>query len=357
MSVPPPTLKITLRRSAYRWPLRVCLIALTTGLAVALSTLSGPEAWDPEAARRTVAVCGGGGVFAAVAAAVWALMIYWTRLVVTIGDEGLTLRRGMRKAIIPAGAVDAVGLIWPVADPALTVWFAPEAAPGVASVTKVEGRAAALFRGRSLPPGRLRAARTATTESLGAPWRVLDEEGAEVERPPADALPRADRIVVDGMGRYHDRRGGALLAVGCGRLSRRPADRPRVLAPDRGAGHRTIVLRDPHARTLLVFRRAARLPGRHRIRVLGGDGRPAGLVIGGDEPSFHTVDGMLLGTTRRTGGHYVVTGVDGRPAGSLRTGDGADEGGMRLERSPSAPEPLRTLLLALPMVVRMARQI
>ncbi|MGP4025678.1 hypothetical protein [Actinomadura sp. 3N407] len=355
MSVSPPGLKITLARRAYRWPLRFCLTALTAGLAVSLSTLSGPEAWEPEEARRTIALYGGGGVLAASAAALWAFIIYRTRLVVTIGEQGLVLRRRGNEATIPADAVDAVGLVWPVADPAWTVWFDPGAAPGVDAVTKVEGRAATLFRDRSLPPGWIEAVHAATTGTLGAAWRVLDDEGDEVGRPPGGGLPRADRVAVDGRGRYRGERGGALLAVACGRLAERPADRSGVLA--RGGGRRAIVLRDPHARTLLVFRRASTMSGRGRMRVFGADGRLAGEIRGGHEPSFHTADGMLLGVTRRTGDRYVVTGVDGRESASLRTGSGAGDDGMCLERSPSAPGTLRTLTLALPMVVRITRRI
>ncbi|MEU8803568.1 hypothetical protein [Spirillospora sp. NPDC048819] len=357
MSAPPPGLKITLTRRAYRWPLRLCLTALTIGLAVSLSTLTGPEPWEPEEARRTIALYGGGGVLAAAAAALWAFMIYRTRLVVTIGEKGLVLRRGGNEAVIPADAVDAVGLVWPVADPVWTVWFDPGAAPGVDAVTKVEGRAAALLRDRSLPPGWIQAVQAAATGALGAAWRVLDDEGEEIEGPPEGGLPRADRVLVDGAGRYRGERGGALLAVACGRAARRPAERPGLLARDPGGGRRAIVLRDPHAGTLLVFRRASPLPGRRRLRVFDADGRLAGEIRGGDEPSFHTAGGMLLGVTSRTGDRYVVTGVDARESASLQIGNGAGEGVMCLERSPSAPGPLRTLTLALPMAVRIARRI
>ncbi|TDC55668.1 hypothetical protein E1281_11170 [Actinomadura sp. KC345] len=355
MSVPPPALTITTGRWAYRWPLRVGLTALTAGLAVSLSTLSGPEAWDPEDARRTVAVYGGGGLVIAFAAALWAFMIHRGRLVVTIGEKGLALRRGTREASIPAGAVDAVGITWPVADPAWTVWFDPEAAPGFGAVAKVEGRTAVLFRDRSLPPGWIDAVRSAATEVLGAPWLVLDEEGEEVGRPPEDALRRAGHIRVDGAGRYRDRDGGVLLAVACGRLAGRPQAGPGSLPL--GAGSRTIVLRDPHGRTLLVLRRRAPVPGRDRMRVSDAHGHLVGEIRGGHEPSFHTADGTLLGTTRRTGDRYVVTGVDARESASLQIGDDAGGGALRLERSPSAPDPLRTLALALPMVIRVARRI
>ncbi|TDC95268.1 hypothetical protein [Actinomadura sp. 7K507] len=352
MSVPPPALTITMGRRAYRWPLRVGLTALTAGLAVSLSTLSGPEAWDPGDARRTVAVYGGGALLIALAAALWAFIVHRGRLVVAIGEKGLVLRRGTREASIPAGAVEAVGITWPVADPAWTVWFDPEAAPGASTVTKVEGRAAVLFRDRFLPPGWIEAVHSAATEVLGAPWRVLDEEGEEVGRPPEDALPRAGRIRVDGAGRYRDRDGGVLLAVACGRLAGRPRAGAGLLPLGPGAGGRTIVLRDPHARTLLVLRRRAPVPGRDRMRVSDAHGHLVGEIRGGQEPSFHTADGTLLGTTRQAGDRYVVTGVDARESASLRIGDDAGGGAVCLERSPSAPDPLRTLALALPMVVR-----
>ncbi|XRQ14986.1 hypothetical protein ACN3XK_30125 [Actinomadura welshii] len=335
MSVPPPALTITLGRKAYRWPVRVILTGLTVGLAVSLSALSGPGARDPGDAGRTIAVYGGGGLLAALAGAAWALAIRRNRLVVTIGGEGLLLRRAGREATIPVGAVDAVGLAWPVADPVWTVWFDPEAAPGVDAVAEVDGKAAALFRGRSLPPGWLPAVRTAATELLGTDWRVVDDDGAEVAAPAEGALAKTDHILVDGAGRYLAERGGALLAVA-------------------GAGRRPVVLRAPPARTLLTFRMTSRPPG--RVRVYGADGRLTGEIRGGDEPSFHTAGGMLLGTTRRTRGDCTITGVDGRRSASLRPATGADDGGLRLERSPSAPDPLRTLALALPMVLRIDRR-
>ncbi|GAA0595004.1 hypothetical protein [Actinomadura livida] len=340
MSVPPPALTITLGRNAYRWPLRICLTALTVGLAVSLSTLTGPGAWAPEEAGRAVAVCGGGAALIALAAAAWAFVIYQDRLIVTIGRDGLILRRRGREAAIPAAAVDAVGITWPVADPVWTVWFDPEAAPGAGAVTKVDGRAAVLLRERSLPQGWLEAVHATATETLGACWRVLDDEGREVDPLPRDALREADHVVVDGEWRYRDDRTGALLAVAC----TPPAESPGLPLPGR-----TTVLRDPQARTLLEFRRGRAAGG--RVRVFLADGRPAGEIRGSLEPSFHTPDGTLLGTTRVTGGRHVVTGVDGRESATLRI-EGDDDGvHLRLERSPSAPGPLRTLALALPMAV------
>ncbi|WUI03414.1 hypothetical protein OHR68_16900 [Spirillospora sp. NBC_00431] len=343
----PPELRITLGRGAYRWPFRVFAAALAAGLLVPLAARTGGGgAWEPGEAGDVTVLAGWGGALVAVAAVLWALLIYRARLVVTIGQQGLVLRRGKRRAVVPADAVNAVGIVWPVADPVWTVWFDTEAAPDAGTVAKVEGDAATLLRDRSLPSGWLPAVRAAVTENLGARWRVLDDGGEEVPRPRADALAKADRVLVDGRGRYRDQDGGAIVAIAQGR--------------------RTIVLRDPHAGRLLAFTRASRLTGRARVRVLGADGRLIGVVNGSREPSFHTARGMLLGSTRQDGDRHVVTGVDGRESASLRTkddgdgdgdGDGNGDGGrMRLERSRSAPDPLRTLTLALPMVVRPTRK-
>lgn len=334
VSVSPPALTITLGRKAYRWPLRVCLAALTAGLAVSLSVVSGPRAWDPERARTAIALCGGGAVLVALAAAAWGLLIHRNRLIATIGGDGVTLRRAGREARVPADAVDAVGITWPVADPVLTLWYDPGAAPDAAAVARTEGRAAALFRESSLPEGWAGPVRAAVTGTLGAPWRVVNAEGREVGRPPRDALLRADHILVDDDGVHRDEHSGALLALACGRSL---------------PGGRTVVLRDPHARTLLVFRKGR--PWSARVRVYRPDGSPVGELRGAQEPSFHTPDGTLLGTTRRTGDRHVVTGVDARESASLQHKDG---GGRRLVRSPSAPEPLRALALALPLAARRA---
>ncbi|GAA4226272.1 hypothetical protein GCM10022254_10780 [Actinomadura meridiana] len=311
MSVASPELRITLGRRAYRWPFRACLAALALGVLGLLSD---------------VAVYG--GVLVALAAAAWAFVIHRTRLVVTIGRKGLVLRRGAREVSVPAGSVCAMGIVWPVTDPVWTVWFDAEAAACVGAVVDIDDDAAPLLRDRSLPPGWLPAARTAVAEHLGAPWRVLDDAGKEVEPPPGNPLARADHVLLDGTGRFHDQRGGALLAVSCGR--------------------RTVVLRDRHAGRLLVVKRPAL--GRRVTRVFGADGALLGTLRGRDEPSFHARGGTFLGATRRVGDRHVVTGVDGRESASLRTATG--EGDARLERSPSTPEPLRTLTLALPLVVR-----
>ncbi|MFI0369813.1 hypothetical protein ACH35V_18230 [Actinomadura sp. 1N219] len=361
MSVPPPTrslpdLRVTLGRGAYRWPFRVCLAALAIGLLISLSTRTGGSAaWGAGEARRAIAVYGGGGALVALAAIVWAFVIFRNRLVVTVGEKGLVLRRAKKQAVIPADAVRAVGIVWPVADPVLTVWFDTAAAPDAGAIVKVDGDAAALLRDRSLPSGWLPAVRAAATENLGASWRVLDDEGEEVEQPRADALARADRLLVDGAGRYRDQGGGALIAVACGRLARRGPGPARFRRnPDRG--RRTIVLRDPHAGRLLAFKKTSRLTGGGRMRVFDADGRHVGTIERLREPSFYSAGGTLLGTTRRHGDRHVVTGVDGRESASLRTKSGADDSRMWLERSRSAPDQLRTLTLALPMVVRLARQ-
>ncbi|WP_141575711.1 hypothetical protein [Actinomadura sp. WMMA1423] len=327
---------MTLGARAYRGPLRVLLAALATGAAALLAARYGAGIWEPEKARRILPACGGACLLAALAAALWAGRLHQTRLVVTMDAKEVALRRGGREARVPASAVDAVGIRWPVADPVWTLWVDPERAPGLDAVAEVDGRAVTLLRGRSLPPGWLDAARAAATGALGADWRVVDDEGGEVPPPAAGALGRAPQIVVDGGGRYRDGSGGAVLAVAC-----------------RRRGRRTVVLRDPHAAALLVVRGPSRLPGRDRVRVLDAAGRPLGFMRGLREPSFHTAGGMLLGSTRESGGGHVVTGVDGRRSAALRTEDG---GGVRLERSPSAPDPLRTLALALPVAVRPDRR-
>ncbi|TDB88401.1 hypothetical protein E1264_11525 [Actinomadura sp. KC216] len=361
MSVPPPSrsqpeLRVTLGRGAYRRPLRIGLAALAVGLLVSLSTRTGDgAAWAPGEARRVVTIWGGGGALIALAAALWAFVIFRNRLVVTIGEKGLVLRRARHQVVVPGGAVRAVGIVWPVADPVWTVWLDTEAAPDVAAVAKMDGGAIALHRSRSLPSGWLPSVRTAATETLGAAWRVLDDEGGEVEEPRPDALSRADRLLVDGTGRYRDQGGGGLVAIACGRLARRGPGPARFRRnPDRG--RRTIVLRDPHAGRLLAFKKTSRLAGGGRMRVFDADGRHIGTINRLREPSFHAAGGTLLGTTRRHGDRHVVTGVDGRESASLRTRSGADDGRMWLERSRSAPDLLRTLTLALPMVVRLARQ-
>ncbi|MEV3925192.1 hypothetical protein [Actinomadura coerulea] len=327
---------MTLGARAYRWPLRLLVAAPAAAAVLVLATRT--RTLDPETARRTLLLCGGGCLLAALASVLWAARLHRTRLVVTIGEDGVTLRRGGRGAAVPAGAVEAVGIRWPVGDPVWTLWLDPEQAPGVKAVAEVDGRAVTLLRGRSLPSGWLPAVRTATADRLGAAWRVVDDEGREVPPPAAGALGRARRIVVDGRGRYRDRPGGAVLAVACGRR-----------------GGRTTVLRDPHAAALLTVRGPSRLPGRDRVRVLGADGRPLGFVRGLREPSFHTAGGILLGSTRTTGDGRVVTGVDGRRSAVLRAG-GDDGSRVELERSPSAPDPLRTLVLALPVALRAGRR-
>lgn len=326
---------MTLGAHAYRWPFRVMLAALAAGAALVLATRPGSGPFEPDEARQVLPLYGG-CLLAGLAAVLWAARIHRTRLIVTIGEKGVALRRGSRRAAVPAAAVEAMGIRWPVGDPVWTLWLDPEQAPGVETVAEVDGRAVTLLNSGSLPSGWLPAVRSAAADALGAAWRVVDEEGEEVPPPAEGALARARHLVVDGGGRYRDRRGGTVLAVAC-----------------RRRGSRTTVLRDPHAAALLVVRGPSRLPGRDRVRVLDAAGRPLGFVRGPREPSFHTAGGMLLGSTRATGDGHVVTGIDGRRSATLRIGGGdGGEARVELERSPSAPDPLRTLVLALPAALR-----
>ncbi|NYD52676.1 hypothetical protein BJY14_008659 [Actinomadura luteofluorescens] len=314
------------------------LAALAAGAALVLATRPGSGLFEPDEARQVLPLSGGGCLLAGLAAVLWAARIHRTRLIVTIGEKGVALRRGRRRAAVPAAAVEAMGIRWPVGDPVWTLWLDPEQAPGVETVAEVDGRAVTLLNSGSLPSGWLPAVRSAAADALGAAWRVVDDEGEEVPPPADGALARARHLVVDDRGRYRDRRGGTVLAVAC-----------------RRRGSRTTVLRDPHAAALLVVRGPSRLPGRDRVRVLDAAGRPLGFVRGPREPSFHTAGGMLLGSTRATGDGHVVTGIDGRRSATLRIGggDGGDaEARVELERSPSAPDPLRTLVLALPAALR-----
>lgn len=73
--------------------------------------------------------------------------------------------------------------------------------------------------------------------------------------------------------------------------------------------------------------------------------------------SLRSDDGTPLGTVRQDGGRYVVTDTTGREAASLRTKSKADNSRMWLEFSPECPEPLRPLALALPIAVRITRQV
>ncbi|URM93181.1 hypothetical protein LUW76_01815 [Actinomadura madurae] len=199
-AVPPPDLRMTLGRGAYRWPFRIFLAALAAGLAVSLSTRSNAEAWDPEKARQVITAYGGGAALVALAAVLWAVRIHRTRLIVTIGEKGVTLRRGRREAAVPVSALRAVGITWPVTDPVWTLWLESEAAPDVAAVAGTDGRTVTLLRSGSLPSGWLEAVREAATGTLGVAWRVVDDEGEEVPAPGADALSSARRVLVDGRG-------------------------------------------------------------------------------------------------------------------------------------------------------------
>ncbi|MFA1537737.1 hypothetical protein [Actinomadura monticuli] len=355
-------LRLTLGPRAYRWPFALAVAGPVVGLALCASTLPNEEAWESGAVAGTLVFYGGGGLLVGLAGAVWALAVHRGRLIVTISGDGIALRRRDGEATIPSGAVRAVGLTWPISDPVWTTWYDPAAAPGVDAVTKVgrrapEESAATLLRDRSLPAGWLEEVRAATTEILGGAWRVLDERGQEVPGPPPRALFDADRVLVDGEGRYRNERGGALLAQACGTLERKSTQGASFFAVNPNKKRRSIVLRDPHARTVLVLNRSSRTLGGERMTVLDADGNRLGELGGRGRMSLRSADGTPLGTVRQDGGRYVLTDATGREAASLRTKSGADNSRMWLEFAPGCPEPLRPLALALPIAVRITRQV
>jgi len=305
---------------------------------------------------------GGGGLLVGLAGVIWAFTVHRRRLIVTIRADGIALRRRDDEATIPSGAVRAVGLTWPISDPVWTTWYDPAAAPGIDAVTKVgrhggQEAAATLLRDRSLPAGWLGAVHAATTEILGGAWRVLDERGQEVPGPPPRALFDADRVLVDGEGRYRDERGGALLAQACGTLEKKSTEGASFWAVNPNKGRRSIVLRDPHARTVLIINRLSRTLRRERVAVLDADGNRLGELSGRGRMSLRSADGTPLGTVHDDGGRYLVTDTAGREVAVLRTKSKADNSRMWLEFGTECPDPLRPLALALPIAVRFTRQV
>lgn len=354
-------LQVTLGPRAYRWPVGVAVAGPVVGLLIVASTVPDAMAWGSGIPMRTALFFGGGGLLVGMVGLIWAIYVHGTRLIVTIRGDGVVLRRREAEVMIPASDVCAVGITWPISDPAWTLWYGSAAGAGVDTVAEVVQRgreaAATLLRDRSLPAGWLEAVHAATKEIVGSAWRVLDDSGQEVPEPSRRALFQADRVLVDGEGRYRNERGGALLAQACGRLVRRSTEGASFWGINPNKGRRSIVLRDPHARTLLVINRASRTFGRERITVLGSDGHRLGELSGRGAMSLRADDGAPLGTVRQDGDRYVVTDTTGRRAASLRTKSSADNSRMWLEFSPECPEPLRPLALALPVAVRLSRQV
>ena len=356
-----PELQLSLGRRAYLWPVRLVVAGLVAGLVISLSTLSNAAAWDPGQVWQVIAFYGGAGLLVAAGGTAMGFVLHRRRLIVTMSAKGIALRRRKSQAFIPADAVHAVGLRWPIDDPTWTVWYDSEAAPGVNAVTTVQNAATSqamvtLFHDRSLPRGWLEAVYAATEEILGADWRVLDDQNHEVPRPVSDALLRVDHILIDGEGRYRNERGGTLLAQTCGRLAKLRTGGASFFATNPNKARRTVVLRDPHARTVLIINRASTTFGRERIHVLDVTGQHIGRIRGRHEFSFHSGDGTPLGRAHRTADRFVLTDVRGDEAGSLRIKSSADNSRMWLTLSSASAEPLRVLALALPIAVRLTRQ-
>ncbi|QKW33606.1 hypothetical protein HUT06_05820 [Actinomadura sp. NAK00032] len=357
-----PELQVTLGPRAYRWPFALAVAGPAVGLLICATTLPNGDAWESGAVTGPLVFYGGGGLLVGLAGAVWALTVHRTRLIVTISGDGIALRRRDGEATIPSAAVRAVGLTWPISDPVWTTWYDPAAAPGVDAVTAVGRRgaqeaAATLLRDRSLPAGWVEAVHAATFEILGGGWRVLDDRDREVPAPPPRALFEADRVLVDGEGRYRNERGGALLAQACGPLAKRSTGGASFWGANPNKKRRSITLRDPHARTLLLVNRSSRTLGKERVTVLDAGGNRLGELSGRGEMSLRSAGGAPLGTVRRDGGRHVVLDTAGREAASLRTKSKADNSRMWLEFAPDCPEPLRPLVLALPIAVRLTRQV
>ncbi|WP_346044944.1 hypothetical protein [Actinomadura chokoriensis] len=353
-------LQVTLGPRAYRWPVGMAVAGPVVGLLIVASTLPDAMAWGSGVPMSTALFYGGGGLVVGLAGLIWALHVHRTRLIVTMGSDGVVLRRRDAEAALPASGVCAIGITWPISDPTWTLWYDPAAGPGIDTVTKVEQHgheaAATLLRDRSLPVGWLEAVRTAT-EILDAAWRVLDDRGQEVPEPPRRALFEADRVLVDGEGRYRNERGGALLAQACGPLVKQTTEGASFWGINPNKGRRSIVLRDPHARTLLIINRASRTLGKERITVLDSDGHRLGELSGRGTMSLRSADGTPLGTARQDGDQYAVTDATGREVASLRTKSSADNSRMWLEFSHECSEALRPLALALPIAVRLTRQV
>ncbi|WP_067792910.1 hypothetical protein [Actinomadura formosensis] len=354
-----PELRVTLGPRAYRWPFAMAVAGPLIGLGLCASTL--PTSYAGTVAGPLI-VYGGGGLMVGLVGVIWALTVHRSRLIVTIRGDGIALRHRDDEATIPSSAVHAVGLTWPISDPVWTTWYDPAAAPGIDTVTKVGRRdqkeaVATLLRDRSLPAGWLEAVHAATIEILGGTWRVLDDRGQEVPGPSPRALFDADRVLVNGEGRYRNERGGALLAQACGRLMKKSTEGASFFATNPNKRRRSIVLRDPHARTMLIINRMPRTLGRERMTVLDADGNSLGELGGRGEMSLRSAGGTLLGTVHQDGGRYAVTDTTGREVASLRTKSKADNSRMWLEFSPECPEPLRPLALALPIAVRITRQV
>ncbi|MFI0404858.1 hypothetical protein [Actinomadura sp. 3N508] len=355
-----PELQITLGARAYRWPFGLAVGGPAIGLLISASAFTND--YPKEAVPRTLVFYGGIGLLVGLAGIAWAIRMFRNRLIVTIGEDGIVLRRREDEATIPSSAVHAVGLTWPLTDPVWTTWYDPAMAPsGIDALTKVgrhaEEAAATLLRDRTLPAGWLEAAHNATTEILGGTWRVLDDRGQEVPEPPPRALFDAGRILVDGTGRYRNERGGALLAQACGWLKKKSTGGASFFSVNPNKASRSIALRDPHARTVLIINRLARTWGKERLTVLDADGKRLGQISGRRALSLRSADRTRLGTVRDRGGRFAVEDTAGREAASLRTKSQADDSRMWLEISPDCSDSLRPLVLALPIAVRVIRQV
>ncbi|MEU5991313.1 hypothetical protein ABZ806_20285 [Spirillospora sp. NPDC047418] len=356
-----PELQVTLGPRAYRWPVGVAVAGPVVGLLIVASTLPDAMARGSGVPMSTALFYGGGGLLVGLTGLIWAVHVHRTRLIVTMRSDGVVLRRRDAEAVIPASGVCAVGITWPISDPTWTLWYDSTVESGIDALATVERRgheaAATLLRDRSLPAGWLDAVQTATTEIVGGAWRVLDDRGQEVAEPQQRALFEADRVLVDGEGRYRNERGGTLLAQACGRLVKQSTGGASFWGINPNKGRRSIVLRDPHARTLLVVNRASRTLGKERVTVLAPDGHRLGELSGRGNMSLRSADGAPLGTVRQDGDQHTVADSTGREVASLRTKSSADNSRMWLQFSPDCPEPLRPLALALPIAVRLGRQV
>ncbi|HEY8478823.1 MAG TPA: hypothetical protein VIL71_03235 [Spirillospora sp.] len=285
---------------------------------------------------------------------------------VRLDGRGVTVSKGGADTRIPLSAVRAAGLVGPVNDPTIAVWYDPGGVPGngagpLAGGPGPDGTAVALLaREAALPEGRRDQVRRLAGTRWSVPWRVADEQGAPVPEPDPRALLTADRFVVDETG-YRLERDRSWRAVICEKIGQK--EMAGVHTPPGRNPVRTVRLRDPWAEPVLtVHKPRAMLYNRQQVALA--DGTPVGEIkeAGAVRNAFELLDtaGRALARAESSPDdpepevRYFVADGHGRRFAVLTMANENPSGDIRVEIEASAPERLRVLTAALPIAMRIA---
>lgn len=347
-------------------PLLLCCGGLALA-AVTFISISG----DPNSSLRHAKVFwyGLAGVLI-VSGSAWAALAARGQRRVRLHRRGMTVDG----VVIPAAAIRGLGIMLPVDDPMVTVWYDTGAADLRDARVSPDGTAMLpLTRVALLRSGRLEDVRLAAEQFGG--WRVAERDGSPM--PERDAEPSvfaADILTFDGR-TYRDGTTPVAFMLEKGRTTRQLIYGFFAHRTSMNNVHRTLWLRDRWYEPLIVINRP-RAIFNDRIAVMLPDGTPLGSVrergvigrgVTGKWYELRDPEGRCVATVRRNRGgsghpRFDVIAPDGTEIAVLtgrasRVSSAPDDlpgSATRLRLTSDSTGPLRMLTVSLPAVIQVA---